>query len=64
LELHFIDIFEKFSYLFLFGYACFMCSLYVLGLISGLFWLVLREGLTFVVNLNTCRRLVMAVESR
>jgi len=40
-----------------------LCVAYVLGLISGLFWLVLREGLTFVVNLNTCRRLVMAVES-
>jgi len=28
-----------------------MCSLYVLGLLYGLFWLVLRQGLPFMVNL-------------
>jgi len=31
----------------LFGYACFMCSPYVLGLLSALFWLLLRQGLAF-----------------
>ena len=46
-------------YLFLFGYACFMCSLYFLGLLSGLFW----QGLAFLVNLIACRRLVMAAET-
>jgi len=36
--------------LFLFGYACFMCSLYVLGLLSGLFWHLLRQCLAFLVK--------------
>jgi len=36
-----------------------MCSLHVLGLLSGLFHLFLRQGLTFLVNLDMCRRLVM-----
>jgi len=43
LDLHFIDVSDEFYYLFLFGYACFMCSLYVLGLLSGLFW----QGMAF-----------------
>jgi len=40
-----------------------MCSLHVLGLLSGLFWLSLRQGLPFLVNPVACRRLVMAAES-
>jgi len=33
-----------------------MCSLYVLGLLSGLFWLFLRQGLPFLVNLGRVSR--------
>jgi len=40
-----------------------MCSLHVLGLLYGLFWLFLRHGLPFLVNLVACRRRVMAKES-
>jgi len=40
-----------------------MRSLYVSGLLSGLIWLFLRQGLAFLVNLIVCRRLVMAEES-
>jgi len=43
--------------------SCCMCSLYVLGLLYGLFWLFLREGLSFLVNLVAYRRLAMAAES-
>jgi len=39
-----------------------MCSLYVLGLLYGLFWLFLRQGLASLVNLVMCRKLVMAAE--
>jgi len=47
------------------GYACFMCSLYVLGLLSALFCLFfLRQGLASLVNLIACRRLVMTAENR
>ena len=64
LKLHYIDVSDEFQYLFLFGYACFMCSLYVLGLLSGWFIsAILRQGLASLVNLITCRRLIMAVES-
>ena len=47
----------------LFAYACFMCSLCVLGLPSGLFCFFSRQGLAFLVNLITCRRLAMTTES-
>jgi len=47
----------------LFAYACFMCSLCVLGLSSGLFCFFSRQGLAFLVNLITCRRLAMTTES-
>jgi len=46
--------------LFLFGYACSMCSLYV----SRRFILAfLRKGMAFLVNMIACRRLVMAAEN-
>jgi len=41
-----------------------MCSLYVLGLLSGLFWPFSRQGLASMVNLIACHRLVMAAEIR
>jgi len=40
-----------------------MCSLHVLGLLYGLFWLFLRQGLPFLVNLVACGGLVTAAES-
>jgi len=50
LELPYIAISDKLYYLFLFGYACFMCSLYVFGLLSGFLWLFLRQNLAFLVK--------------
>jgi len=50
----------------LFGYACFtvcVAYIYVLGLLSGLFWLFLRQGLPFLVNLVACRRLAVGAGS-
>jgi len=40
-----------------------MCSLNVLELLYGLFWLFLRQGLPFLVILVACPRLAMAAES-
>jgi len=41
---------------------CFMCSLYALGLLSGLFWLFLRHGPAFLVILIACCGLIMVAE--